>query len=201
MKLRNSPLILRIHSSKKKKEDEGIYAELLLFFPWKDENELRKNCRDTFNNNFDKIQMNKKSIYPNSSMVDVMRNLVQKPEDARPVHLVDIDAAGEQENLDDEEDLEPLDTTELPEEEEDTRDKKNTKSNLSLFKPIEVDEHDVMLALARSLSFGQRIAFDKMITFSKAVLRANNGARIVPIPPKLIVTGKLTFSFYFLYYF
>ena len=195
MRLRNSPLILRIHSSKKKKEEEeGIYSELLLFFPWTDENEIRENCQDNFNNNFETIKMNKKAIYPNSTMVDVMRNLIQNPEEARPIHLVDMDAAGEQENLDDEEELEPLDTTELPEEEPDTSGKRNVKSTLSLFKPIVVDEMEVMLNLARSLSFGQRIVFDKIIKFSKEVLRANRGAHIVPTPPQLIVTGKKKLS-------
>ena len=195
MKLRNSPLILRIHSSTKKKEDEGIYSELLLFFPWRNEEEMREKCRENFNDNFEIIKMNKEAIYPNSTMVDVMRDLIEKPDDARPLHLVDMDAAGEQENLDDEEEMEPLDTMELPDDEPETSNKRNFKSHLSLYKPIEVDEVDVMLQLARALSFGQRIVFDKMITFSKEVLRANNGARIVPNPPQLIVTGKPIIKF------
>ena len=52
-----------------------------------------------------------------------------------------------------------------------------------------VDEEDVMLKYARSLSFEQRIVFDKIMKLCKAVLRSNNGADIIPNPPKLIVTG------------
>ena len=35
-------------------------------------------------------------------MIDVMRDLIQNPTDARPLHLMNMDAAGEQENIDDE---------------------------------------------------------------------------------------------------
>ena len=37
MRLRISPIVMRIHSSKKKKENEVLYAELLLFYPWRNE--------------------------------------------------------------------------------------------------------------------------------------------------------------------
>ena len=50
-------------------------------------------------------------------MIDVMREMMQNPEEARSVHLSDIDNGGEQENLDDQDLLQPMDTTELPEEE------------------------------------------------------------------------------------
>ena len=45
MRLRESQSILRIHSSKKKKGDESMYAELLLFLPWRNEDNLKRNCR------------------------------------------------------------------------------------------------------------------------------------------------------------
>ena len=73
---------------------------------------------DKFNENFELVKENKKAIYPNSDMIDVMRDLIQNPADARSLHLMDMNAAGEQENIDDEAILESLDTTELPEPEE-----------------------------------------------------------------------------------
>jgi hypothetical protein len=59
-----------------------------------------------------------------------------------------------------------------------------------LFKPIIIDEDDRMLERVRSLSFEQRIVFDKFVQFTKSVLRNLNGASIVPIPPNIIVTGN-----------
>ena len=111
MRLRIAPCIMRTHSSKKKKGDEGLYAELLLFFPWRDEKFLRKNCIDLFNNNFNVIKENRHHIYPESPMMDTIKELAQNSADARPVHLSEIDPTGEQENLDDEENCEPIDTT------------------------------------------------------------------------------------------
>ena len=69
-----------------------------------------------FNDNYDIIRKNKEAIYPKSSMVDIMRDLINNPESARPMHLGDMDTAGDQENLDDEETIEPLDTSEIPDE-------------------------------------------------------------------------------------
>ena len=47
-----------------------------------------------------------------------------------------------------------------------------------------------MLKHARSLSFEQRVVFDKIVKFCKSVLRSNNGADVIPNPPNMIVTGK-----------
>ena len=186
MKLRSSPSILRIHSSKKKKGQEGLYAELLLFFPWRKEEKLRLNCIDSFNSNHDLIKRNKSAIYPNSNMIDIVSELIQNPEDARPLHSGDMDPTGEQENLDDHEALEPPDRTELPDDEPES---KNVKSDGCIFKPIVVDEPDLMLKYARSFSFEQKIVFDKVVKFCKEVLRAEKGANIVPNPPQLIIKG------------
>ena len=191
MKLRSFPLILRIHSSKKKKEEfEGIYSELLLFSTWRNENELRHpSIQEKFNTEFEKIKLNKSQIYPGSSMIDEMRELLESSDDTRPMHMLEnIDATGQQENMDDEEVMEPLDTTKLPEEESQP---KNVRSD-GIFRPIVVEEDDVMLEMARNLSFEQRIVFDHMIQFCKSILRLINGAtNIIQLPPQLIVTGKV----------
>ena len=47
-----------------------------------------------------------------------------------------------------------------------------------------------MLEYARSLSFEQRIIFDKIVHFCKEVLRSKRGANINPNPPQLIVKGN-----------
>ena len=51
--------MLRIHSSKKKKDYEEQYAELLLFFPWTDESDLKPDDGESvlalFNDNLETI--------------------------------------------------------------------------------------------------------------------------------------------------
>ena len=118
-----------------------------------------------------------------------MRDLLENEEDHRPKHLFDFDPAGDQENLDDEEMMKPPDLSELPEEDVIPT---NSKSNGLLFKQIEVDEHDVMLEMARKLSLEQRIGFDKILQFCKTVLRNRNGASANLHPPQLIITGNLS---------
>ena len=193
MRLRDSPIVLRRHDPKKQKGvDEDKYSELLLFSPWRSETVLRQNIRETFNANFHIIERNKKSIYPNSSMIDEIRDLIGNPEESRPMHLSDLDPTGEQENLDEEEQLEPLDTTELPNDEEHIP--RNYKSDGPLFQPAVVDAEEVMLDMARSLSFEQRIVFDRVVDYNKSVLRRSKGAHVLLNPPKFIVTGKEIFS-------
>ena len=68
-------------------------------------------------------------------MVDIMRDLMDNPENSRPIHLGDMDTAGEQENLDDEETLEPLDTSEVPDESDSTEIYKNVVSDACSLKP------------------------------------------------------------------
>ena len=190
MNLRKFPCILRIHSSKKKKdEDEAIYSELLLFYPWRSEVKLRTNCSTTYHSNYNLVQENRKTIYPYSKMIDVARELLENPDDdAKAKHLLEnLDVNGQQENLDDEPFLESKDTSVWPEEDPKS---KNIRSDGCLFKPIIIDEDDRMLERVRSLSFEQRIVFDKFVQFTKTVLRNLNGASIVPIPPNIIVTGN-----------
>ena len=176
-----------IQAAKKKKADEGKYSELLLYCPWRNEEELRKRFNDTFNENYDIIMRNKQEIYPNSNMIDEMRDIIENNNDTRPKHLCEmIDPAGEQENLDDMEIQEPLDTSELPQEEPAPI---NVKPVGLLFKKIEVQEHDVLLDMARGLSFEQRIVFDLIIQFCKAILRSKK-ATIRIDAPNIIVTGK-----------
>ena len=72
MALRSKPFILRIHSSKKKEYMEGIYSELLLYFPWNSEKELNGNkveeCLELFNQNNEIIKKNKNAIFPKAHM-------------------------------------------------------------------------------------------------------------------------------------
>ena len=89
-----------------------------------------------FNKHYKLIEANKTYINPNSSMIDVLRELKNNPEVARPIDLSEMDPAGEQENMDNEAILESLDTNELPEEEEDEEPEHTNLKSDNLFKPI-----------------------------------------------------------------
>ena len=197
MALKTRPVVLRIHSSKKKEYLEGIYSELLLYLPWRKESELKEGkgqeCVDLFNANAETIELNKTSIFPSSKMIDSMIELLDSNEDTRPIHLADIDPNNQQINEDDEEELErinPLDTSDLPPEGMDKKENQKTPDGCP-YKPIPVSTHDEMLNGARSLSYNQRIVFDKLVSFSNSVIRgekANDPSSVLQ-PPLLIVHG------------
>ena len=94
--------------------------------------------------------------------------------------------------MDDQVELEetnPLDTSDLPAESGDKRAKKLPDG--SPYKPIPIATQDELIQKARSLSFNQRIVFDKALAFAKSIIRAekaNDPLSILP-PPLLIVHG------------
>ena len=201
MALRTKPFVLRIHSSKKKEYLEGIYSELLLYLPWRNENELmddkekdkEKKCVDLFNDNKKIIDENRKAILPNAPMIDSMMELLDAPDGIKPLHLADAIATdAEQANIDDQVEMEetnPLDTSDLPAE---AGDKKTTrKPDGCPYKPIPVSTRDELIQKARSLSYNQRLVFDKMVTFAKSVVRAEKSKDPISVlpPPLLIVHG------------
>ena len=195
MKLRGYPFVLRIHSSKNKKDElESLYAELQLFFHWRSEEKLKTNINETFNAEYETILRNKTQIFPNSSMIDEMRELLESSNETRPQHMYEnIDVAGQQENLDNEEMMEPRDDSILPYLEDSPP--QNSRSG-GIFRPIVVEEDEVMLEMARNLSFEQRIVFDQMVKFSKSILRLMMGAtNVIQLPPQLIVTGEVNTMF------
>ena len=198
MTLRTRPFVLRIHSSKKKEYLEGIYSELLLYFPWRNEAELLEDegneCVDLFNSNFELIKTNKNSILPNAPMVNSMMELLDNPEGTKPLHLndIDIDPNNQQANEDDLVELEetnPLDVSELPT--ESNNGKGQPKADVCPFKPIPISSHDELLQKARNQDYNQRIVFDKLVTFAKSVIRAEKSRDPFSVlsPPQLIVHG------------
>ena len=106
MVLRIRPIVLRIHSSKKKEAHEGIYSELLLYLPWRKESELHEdnfiNCEKHFKDHEHIIKQNKEAIFPNSPMIDTMMELLETNDALKPTHLSeDIDPVAQQENIED----------------------------------------------------------------------------------------------------
>ena len=99
MRLRDTPYILRIHSSKKKQGHEEYYAELLLFYPYRnEENDLTTDeiqCQNLFLANYVLIRQNRLKLYPCSKEIEQMKILLETSDDTRPEHLFDtLDAEG-----------------------------------------------------------------------------------------------------------
>ena len=122
-----------------------------------------------------------------------MMELLDAPEGNRALHLADaIPTDAEQANIDDQTEMEetnPLDTSDLPNEH---KSKKNAKKlDGCPYKPIPTASKEELVQKARSLSFNQRIVFDKRITFAKSVVsaeKANDPLSDLP-PPLMIVHG------------
>ena len=188
MKLKQSPFVMRTHASHKKEGHEENFAELLLFFPWRDETEElfpgdQQMCIETFNRNLDIINKNRKYIFPFSEEVKEITEFMKNSEDNRPQHIYDtLDPIGEQEDYDDENELEPLDKSELPGEIHEGHFPEQTK-----YKPIEVESDEKMLEIVRNLSKEQLIVFLKVIDFCKKMSASNHFNSLEA--PRIIVHG------------
>ena len=202
MKLRTFPMILRLHASKNKATPhERIYAELLLFWPWRDEEKLHPDdedkCRKLYNEHKELIDAYRKKIYPFSKASDALKRLMENTDIQRPALIPDaigLDAAGEQDNLECEDEMPPLDRSELPPE---VDNQPTTNQNASSYqeatkaKRIDAEDIEAMINDCRSLSYEQKVVLNKIVHFCKALLIAKNYPHAeFPEPPRLIVTGK-----------
>ena len=199
MRLRNTRVILQMQLSKNKKSlHEQIYSELLAFTCWRNEESLHfddyQECRDYFFIMEDMIEINKKQIFPFSKTLELLREMVEQEDIERPAHLIDtIDAAGEQENQECEDEMPPLDDSRLPEEQEDQSNRPQTeiREETCQMRPISIDELEIMTADARNLSFEQKVVFNELIDYCIRLKMAKEGKCEYPTPPRFIVTGEI----------
>ena len=190
MKLRTSPFVLRIHSSNKKKGHEENYAELLLFCAWRNEEvELHpsdpENCITKYNESLGEINSNRKCIFPFSDNVKEMSDFMKDTEDSRPEHIYDnIDPAGNQEDDDDFEQLQPRDESELPGEAQEGHYPEKLK-----FRPIDILEEEEMLEMVRKLSSEQMIPFSVIVDYCKkeTIFECSSEPGDNPMKPKVLL--------------
>ena len=94
-----------------------------------------------FNEKIDTINRNRKCIFPFAKDIAVISDLMEKFEDVRPQHAYDvINPLGEQEDMDNLEELEPIDTSKLPFEVNESNGPEQSK-----YKAIEVESEEKML--------------------------------------------------------
>ena len=119
-----------------------------------------------------------------------MKILLETSDDTRPEHLCDImDSEGQQENLDVQDTILPLDDSELPQEVGDNQSLDFVDSDYAKFKPIEQKDIKTMKKEASQLSFEQRIIFDKIVKFCKEEIIAEKIGDFEPKPPLLLAHG------------
>ena len=142
----------------------------------------------------------KQMIYPFSKKLDSIRELLEKENFQRSSTIFDsINPNAEQQNEDESEYIDPPDLTDDFSEEDHPKTYKNKKNQnkqgnveKTIFKPIIPPESlDEMYLSVRSLSYEQRVIFDKFIHFLQSIVCVKNNGDIEPIPPRLIVHGNI----------
>ena len=195
MRRRNQRLVLQIHSSDRKESlHEEAYSELLLFFPWRNEEtdlflQSETSCKKLYKDNEESILRNKKTIFPFKDRVCEMKDFLESEEDFAPQHVGDtLDNETEQQNMDDSEQLENLDTSELPEEE--LGKVKQKGSDGPRVQRITLDDDFTMRENARRLSKEQKIAFDLVMDYCQKLKASKGKPKFIPDAPKIIIHGK-----------
>jgi hypothetical protein len=195
MKRREKPMILRYHHLKLDTHlHEYLYSELLFFKSWRDENSLfhdnASKCTELYNAFSTQIQKMKEKLFPYKNNIEAARMMMQDNEYARTDVGDVMDTQNEMENLEDamediyrDEDFGHLDPEFV---------EVNPETNLpekSKYKRIDISNVEQMLTSARSLSFDQRLVFDRAIGFCKGLLKNRSNHNYVCEPQLLMVHG------------
>ena len=205
MKLRTKPYVIKLHASHRKQGYEELYAELQLYYPWRNEvidlsRKSEENIQKLFQQHQEIIDSNRKKAFPYSKEIDHMKELLSSLENERPQDLLDnLDSAAIQENEDDKEEIPEIDNSELPEE----LPKPGAKPDGCRFKPINVPEEEQMMDCVMKMSTGQRLAFNIIIGFCQDLVmyrncKWNKKPKQPLEAPRLIVHGKFFYTLDFL---
>ena len=201
MRAREFEAVLRIHNSSKKKEHhEQFYAELLLYYPWRDEvNCLKRNdadeCEKLYHTNFDKIiQRNKEKLCPYQSVAELSTDVeeLEKMIKEKPSHIYDmIDSQMVQDDEDD--DFEGIqDDVEFTARNPDglvEEPKKYSNTFESKFKHLVVPDDYDLLEMTRKLVPEQLQGLSKVIKYCKDVKRNSKNINHAVNPLRLIIQG------------
>ena len=190
MRLREIPCVLRLHESKKKTENhEFVYSECLLYFPWKNEDELhRYSSEDSiklYHDNREVIVKNKCKIFPFSQENELIEECLTSVDTTahRPNHIGDtLDPQGEQMN---EDELDELLNPEFSNRHPGSFSANETSVSRSTLPTIKILQPTEIRQCIRSLHEEQRKVFDVIAHFVHQFLRGGN-----PTPPLFIVQGE-----------
>ena len=143
------------------------------------------------------VERNRKKIYPHSNRITELRKLLEEGDYLTHVKIADtLDPSAEQQDADESEDdeHENKDDEEYPQystyDANPRKCKKPLEEEKCIYKQPVLEDVDTLKKNVRSLSFEQRMVFDKYIDFSKKIMCAlRYGGNIETNPPRLIVHG------------
>ncbi len=194
MQLRKSPCVLRVHESKKKKQDhEYYYSELLLFVPWRSEMvDLHRHdaqqCMQMYKDNFDVISQRRKDIFPYTDTVEETQSHLEELnlDEFRPSHIYDqLDPQGAQENEEDEanhvQKFSCIHPGEFGSQEQ--------GPDVPKYRSISVENEEELLTIARQLIPEQQRVFHKVIGHCKKITRSVHFGSQMPSPLNIIIHG------------
>ena len=202
LKLRQTPYVLRLHKFKAEHNiHEHCYSELLLYYPWRDENsELHakdeEKCLDLYHQVQEIIEHNKNIFLPFSKEINKVEQ-ANLEEDIHAAHAFDkLDPEGRQQDEDDDElglvpdetygFLDPGDLVDIPE--------KQAKSKVfhperAVFRVTLRDRDDMCQAIQQQ-SLDQHVVFEQVIKYVKSLIKHSNGSlKLAPKPPLLLIHG------------
>ena len=198
MALKSERYVLRLYHSYKYKDHEHFYSDMLLFKPWRNEEELFASdsvkCEKLWTASRDCITMFKRDLLKFANEVQEMSDIQERNIVCRPSHLIDnIDAANIQENDDDLLEGEILDEESAIRNPGDllnfpSNDTGNAVPEKNKYHKINSGTIEIMKENVRKLVPEQRIVFDMILKQCKALSRRTVGG---PIPEslRLIVHG------------
>ena len=119
-----------------------------------------------------------------------MRILLETTSETKPEHIYDtLDGEGQQDNLDTEETMLPIDDSELPQELGGNESLDFTDPDFAKFKPIPLKDVSVMKKEVCQILFEQRIVFNKIVKYCKDEMIKEKTGKIEPKPPLMIAHG------------
>lgn len=195
MRLRTYPAILRMHASKKKAGHEQFFAEMQMFHPWTDEEDLHPGspteCQKMFEDVRGDIKDIRQKMFPFSKVCeDALNTLQEEGNESRPTHIFDtLDAAAAQDNLDAQEEEEEMivgPETDFDHWIDDVD--KNVKDE-SKYKALTLASEEQLLILARNLVPEQLMVLHEVVKYCKRTQLAYKSNYTSPQPLRLIVHG------------
>jgi hypothetical protein len=200
MSQRGHPCVLRLHNSQKKEGHEQFYADMLLFLPWRNEEQefFRDDpleCIAVYKHNIQKLSDNQRLMFPFSEEIDAIQESIENGTfDERPAHIYDLlDAQTAQDDDDDNCDgmvddpayagLDPANLT------KEQRAADHVNIETFKFRQIIVEEDGELLQMTRKLVPEQMVALEKVVGFCKGVVKSRNLEIEYPEPISIIIHG------------
>ena len=196
MKIRKKPSVLRFKEYREDKEPHAyIYAELLLYHPWRNEDELHhddlNDCLKLYQTYRENIVIVKNKVFPHKNNVEEGRAFVDSLDDCHATHIGDLlDAEHEKETEEQAEIGKEIDDDNLPRMPDDALinlEIHDVPDGVAVYRRIDVSDTEKMRSDVRFLDRDQRMVFDIVIKFTKDIAKGLNEKHIMP--PKLIVHG------------